>query len=83
MPSITLFGQVSLDDAEQGPFGLKVWPPGQLEATLRAYAKRRKGMGRKEYAKVAKEADLIAKASGKRRGRTAKKNKSQWGNLGW
>ena len=83
MPSITLFGQVTLDDAEQGPLGLKIWPPGQLEATLRAYAKRRKLIGWRDRQKEAKEADLIAKASGKRRGRVGKKNKSQWGNLGW
>ena len=83
MPSITLFGQVSLDDAEQGPFGLKTWPPGQLEATLKAYAKRKKLIGWRARQKEGKEADLREKASGKRRGRVAKKDKSQWGNLGW
>ena len=83
MPSITLFGQVTLDDAEQGPFGIKCWPPGQLEATLIAYAKRKELIGWRDQKKAATEAYLREKASGKRRGRVAKKNKSQWGNLGW
>ena len=83
MAEIILFGQVILDDAEQGDYGLKIWPPSQLKATLKAYAKRRKGMGRKEYAKEAKEANLREKASGKRRGRARKKDKSQWGAMGW
>lgn len=69
-------------EAEQGPFSLKTWPPGVLEATLRAYRKRR-AIGWRERQNEAKEAFLAQKASGKKRGRVAKKDRSQWGNLGW
>ena len=79
MPSIIIAGQNL--EAKQGPYSLRVWPPGQLQATLRAYRKRRATTDWRERAKEARKANL--KASGKGRGKVTMKDKSQWGNLGW
>ena len=40
MTSLTLFDSVTLEDAAEGPMGLRVWPAEALEPTLRAYHKR-------------------------------------------
>ena len=40
MTFITLFDTAILDDAVEGPIGLKIWPPSALEKITKEYHKR-------------------------------------------